>query len=219
MSKVCILTDSTVQYTDPNFPGKERVYVIPLKIQTREQQGNQAQPRCGLDTSLIPPSPQEFIHYYSQLSSQYDTIFVLTLSSLLIPATRSAFSASVQFSNQATIIVIDSQTTGAGLGLLVQAAAAAVHAEVPPAEIERRMRAAILRIYMLVCIPELMYLAQSGQMEYSQALVGEMLGMLPIFTLEEGRLRPMEKVRTQRHLFESFLEFINEFEAPAHIAQ
>jgi fatty acid-binding protein DegV len=28
----------------------------------------------------------------------------------------------------------------------------------------------------------------------------------------------MEKVRTQRHLFESFLEFINEFETPAHIA-
>ena len=44
------------------------------------------------------------------------------------------------------------------------------------------------------------------------------MGMLPIFAIEEGRLTPMEKVRTQRHLFESFLEFINEFEAPAHIA-
>ena len=42
--------------------------------------------------------------------------------------------------------------------------------------------------------------------------------MLPIFAIEEGRLTPMEKVRTRRHLFESFLEFINEFDTPAHIA-
>ncbi len=71
---------------------------------------------------------------------------------------------------------------------------------------------------MLLCIPELTYLAQSGYIDHSQALVGEMLGMLPIFAIEDGRLKPMEKVRTRRHLFESFQEFINEFEAPAYIA-
>jgi fatty acid-binding protein DegV len=48
--------------------------------------------------------------------------------------------------------------------------------------------------------------------------VGEMMGLLTIFSLEEGRLTPMEKVRTQRHLFESFQEFLDEFEDPSHIA-
>jgi DegV family protein with EDD domain len=218
MSNVCILTDSTVQFTRPNFSGHERVFVIPFEFQTRTQRGDESRPRSGLSQPLIPPSPQEFIRFYAQLSREYDTIFVLTLSSLLNPATKFALSASLQYSNHATINVIDSLTTGIGLGLLVQSAAAAVSAGALPAEIERRIRASIPRIYMLFCIPELMYLAQSGYMAYSQALVGEMMGMLPIFAIEEGRLTPMEKVRTQRHLFESLQEFMNEFDAPAHIA-
>jgi fatty acid-binding protein DegV len=35
--------------------------------------------------------------------------------------------------------------------------------------------------------------------------------------LEEGHLSPLEKVRTQRHLIESFQEFIEEFESPRNI--
>jgi len=218
MSKVSILTDSSVQFTHPDFPGHERVYVIPFEYQNRMQPGDESWACCNLPQRLIPPSPQEFIRFYVQLSREYDTIFVLTLSSLLNPVNRSALCASAQYSNHATINVIDSQTTGIGLGLLVQAAAAAAAAGAPPAEIERQMRASIPRVYMLFCIPELRYLAHSGYMDHSQALVGEMMGMLPIFAIEEGRLTPMEKVRTQRHLFESFLEFINEFDAPSTIA-
>jgi DegV family protein with EDD domain len=217
MSNACILTDSTVQFTHPDFPGHERVHVIPFRFETRTGESSNSHPDGGL-LRLIPPSPEEFIRFYARLSREYDTVFVLTLSSLLHPITSIALSAALQSNNQATVHVIDSQTTGIGLGLLVQAAAAAVAARVSPAEIELRMRILIPRIYMLVCIPELTYLAQSGYMDFSQALVGEMMGLLPIFVLEEGRLTPMEKVRTQRHLHESFLEFINEFEAPAHIA-
>jgi fatty acid-binding protein DegV len=197
MSNVCILTDSTVQFTHANFPGHERVYVIPFEIQKRGQVRNESRPCKDLVQRLIPPSAKEFARFYAQLSREYDTIFVLTLSSLLNPTTQVALS---------------------GLGLLVQSAAAAADAGASPGEIEHRMRASIPRIYMLFCIPELTYLARSGYMDYSQALVAEMMGMLPIFTIEEGRLTPMEKVRTQRHLFESCLEFINEFDTPTHIA-
>ncbi len=218
MSNVCILTDSTVQFTHPNFPGHERVYVIPFELQNSQPEVDLSVRGNGFSKRLIPPSSSAFVRFYSQLSREYDTIFVLTLSSLLNPTSRVALFASLNSRNAATIDVIDSQTTGIGLGLLVQAAAAAAASGIPPAEIERQMRAAIPRIYMLFCIPELTYLAHSGFMEYSQALVAEMMGMLPIFAIEEGRLMPMEKVRTQRHLFESFLEFINEFEQPAHIA-
>lgn len=218
MSNVCILTDSTVQFTHLNFAGRERVYVIPFEYQAATRPGDKSRPLDDPVKRLIPPSPQEFIRFYAQLSREYDTIFVLTLSGLLNPAARFALSASVEYCNHAIINVIDSQTTGVGLGLLVQAAAAAAAAGIPPVEIEQRMRESIPRIYMLFCIPELTYLAHSGFMDYSQALVGELMGLLPIFVIEEGRLTPVGKVRTQRHLFESFQEFMNEFDSPAHIA-
>jgi fatty acid-binding protein DegV len=48
--------------------------------------------------------------------------------------------------------------------------------------------------------------------------VGEMLGMLPIFSLEEGKLSPLEKVRNRHHTIDFFQEFLDEFEHLQHIA-
>jgi len=124
----------------------------------------------------------------------------------------------MQFNNHAKVEVVDSQTTAAGLGMLVQAAAGTASGGASLTEVERRVRVSMPHIYILFCIPDLMYLAASGHMERAQAMVGEIMGMLPIFTIEEGRLLPLEKVRTTRHLFEAFQDFMGEFESPAHIA-
>ena len=45
-------------------------------------------------------------------------------------------------------------------------------------------------------------------MNYSQTLVAEMMGILPIFAFEEGRLVPMEKVRTPRHFLAAYQDFL-----------
>jgi len=219
MPNVCILTDSTAQFTQSNFPGHERVHVVPSDIQNAARQEGKPLPGGVIvQKQLIPPSPQEFIQFYARLSRAYDSILVLTLSSLLNPTMKHALSAAEQFSNGVTVEVIDSQTTAIGLGMLVQLAAAAASGGASLREIDRRLRASIPRVYMLFCIPELTYLAYSGLMDYSQALVAEMMAMLPIFTFEGGRLVPMEKVRTPRHLFEAFRDFMGEFETPSHIA-
>jgi DegV family protein with EDD domain len=167
---------------------------------------------------LVAPSPQEFVQNYARLGRDYDSILVLTLSSLFSTCMSHALAASEQYRNGAVVEVIDSLTAALGLGMLVQIAAQAASQGASLKEIDRHLRASLPRVYLLLCIPELTYLAQSGHMEYAQALVGEMMGMLPIFTFEDGRLVPMEKVRTPRHLFEAFQDFLGEFEAPARIA-
>jgi DegV family protein with EDD domain len=219
MANVCIITDSTAQFTQANFPGHERVCVIPLDIQNTAGQGSKI--LLGgivIQRRLIPPSPQEFVRYYDRLSREYDSILVLTLSSFLNPMMKNAISASDQYSNGAAVEVMDSQNIAIGLGMLVQLAAGAASDGASLREIDQRLRASIPRVFMLFCIPELTYLANSGLMENAQAVVAEMMGMLPIFAFEEGRLVPMEKVRTPRHLFEAFQDFMGEFESPAQIA-
>lgn len=219
MSNVCILTDSTAQFTRSNFSGYERVYVIPFDIQSTARQDGKLLPDGFIvQKQLFPPTPQEFIQFYARLSRAYDSILVLTLSSLLNPTMKHALSASDQFRTGATVEVIDSQTTAIGLGMLVQLAASAASEGASLREIDQRLRANIPRVYMLFYIPDLTYLAHSGLMDYAQALVAEMMGMLPIFNFEEGQLVPMEKVRTPRHLFEAFQDFMGEFETPSHIA-
>jgi len=206
MSRVCILTDSTAQFTRPNFPGRERVFVAPFDVQP------------AAPSRAIPVSRLAFVQLFAQLSQEFDAILTLTSSALLNPTFTNALSATVQSGSQASVEVVDSQSTAVGLGYLVQLAAGLVSAGASLKEIERQVRVSIPRIYTLFCIPELTCLAQAGLLELSQAQAGEIMGLLPIFTLEDGRLMPTQKVRTPRHLFETFQEFLSEFEQPAHVA-
>jgi fatty acid-binding protein DegV len=41
---------------------------------------------------------------------------------------------------------------------------------------------------------------------------------LPLMSLDDGQLVPYKKIRTRRHLLESFQEFLEEFETPIQIA-
>jgi len=212
MSRICILTDSSAQFTHSTYAGHGRVHIIPFEIQTGSGPYDTNEPH------LVAPARQEFIQRYTTLGEAYDTIVVLTLSALINNAHSQALAAAQQVNNHLTVEVIDSQTTGLGLGFLVQAAAAAVEGGASLVEVQELVRATLPHIYMLFCIPELTTLANIGNLDMAQALVGEMLGMLPIFVIEAGRLTPMLKVRTQRHMLESFQEFMNEFDSPAHIA-
>jgi len=218
MSRVCILTDSTVQFTQPTFRGHHLVYVIPCELKPISQQDVSPLAMSAYPQQLIPPTHQHYIHYFTQLAGQYDSILVLTMSGLLSHAAKNAQKAAEMFGNHAWIQVFDSLTTAVGLGLLVQKAAEIAEGGACLKEIEECIRAVAPHVYMLLCIPELVFLAQAGYLTHAQALVGEILGLLPIFILEEGRLVPLDKVRTHRHLFESFQEFVNEFEQLSHIA-
>jgi DegV family protein with EDD domain len=202
MPRVCILTDSTAQFTRTDFPGRERVFVLAL----------------DLEPVLPAPAPQAFLRYFGLLSGEFDAVLVLTLASHLNPAADSARKAASLYSNHAAVQVVDSQTTSVGLGMLVEAAAGAASTGASLAEVEHLVRTAIRRVYMLLCIPELACLERLGLLDHTQALVGEVIGLMPVLTMEEGGLTPMGKARTPRHLFESFEEFMDEFTAPGHVA-
>lgn len=219
MANVSILTDSTAQFIQPNFSGRERVFVIPFELQMGAKLGDGSSVADGgAQPRLTPPSVAEFLQYYTRLTHQFNSVLILLLSSHLNPAMDNAVQAATQFNNNSSVEVVDLQTAALGLGMLVQLAAEAAQRGASLTELARLVRVALPRIYSLFCIPDLMVLAQAGHMGQAQAMVGEMMGMLPIFTLEEGHLVPMEKVRTQRHLFEAFQDFMSEFEHPTHIA-
>jgi fatty acid-binding protein DegV len=87
-----------------------------------------------------------------------------------------------------------------------------------PQQIEQQLRISIPEIYTLLCLPNLSHLAAANFLSPSQAVVGEMLGVLPIFSLENMCLTSIQKVRTQRHLLETFQEFVDEFNDPYYVA-
>lgn len=218
MPRVCILTDSTAQFTRTNFPGQERVFIAPFDLEPLALPGTYSQSRRFSGPHLAPPSAQEFLHLYHKLSLEYDSILVLTISSLLSPVATHAHSASVHFSSPTIVEVLDTRSTSAGLGWLVETAAGAASAGDSVGAIVKHVRATIPFIYMIFFIPDLDTLTENGYLSMSQALAAEMLGMLPIFMLEDGRLSPFEKAYSQRAIVEFFGEFLDEFDSPRRVA-
>jgi DegV family protein with EDD domain len=213
MGRVCILTDGTAQFTCTEFPGYNLVKVVSF-----EAQPALLQPGGSPNLRLSGRTADDFLNQFQLLGTMFREIMVITVSSALSPVTWNVSQAVARYNGRANVGVVDSQTTGIGLGLLVQLAAEAAAAGMSLAEIDRLVRIALQRVYTLICIPSLTILAESGYLTHAQATVGEMLGLLPIFSIDEGTLVPMGKVRTQRHLLDSFQEFIEEFNNPDYIA-
>ncbi|MEJ5226071.1 MAG: DegV family protein, partial [Anaerolineales bacterium] len=107
---------------------------------------------------------------------------------------------------------------GVGLGLLVQTAAESAEAGLTVRDIEAEVRSLIPHLYSIYCVSDPASLARLGLISPEQAAATEILGIMPILSVEEGRLVPFQKVRTTRHLLESFQEFVGEYDTPRHIA-
>lgn len=157
------------------------------------------------------PSVEEFRQLFLSLGKEYNEIVTVLTSSYLCPTFLNAQQAAAQVQGRISVQIIDSQTISAGLGFLTQIAAEAAANNANLNEIERLLRGQIPHIYSVFCIPGLTYIYQAGFIDFSQAMVGEMLNLLPIYTLEDGNLTPLEKARNLRHLTDFFQEFLDEF--------
>jgi DegV family protein with EDD domain len=227
MPGVCILTDSTAQFTAASFAGQELVSIIPLHIQYKNQSyvdGKELKitdlPQSSRSPSspvAQPPSPEEFRQAIQHLGNNYDEIIAILLAPNLNRALANAQEA-IHLMGWAPVTLINSQTTGVGLGLLVQAAAEAAQEGASGLEIKRYMHNLVSHIYTIFCVQSLTYLSKTGHLDMAQAIVGEMLGVFALFLLENGNLVPVQKARNVRHLADLMHEFVFEFGDLKHIA-
>ena len=228
MRTTYILTDSSVQFTRHTFPGRNQIEVIPFHILldqhpiendvTYKTSQIPQSIRNGSKFEVLPPSVNEFTEKILEISNVATDIIAILMSSQLSKACENLERAIENTRGKVQIQLVDSQTTGIGLGFLVQLAAELASRHHQPDEIEYIVRGRIPHIYSQFCLPNMTFLYQTGIMGYPQAIVGEMLNLLPIFSFEEGRMISVEKVRNNRHLQDNFQEFLDEFSDLENIA-
>ena len=228
MLQTCILTDGSAQFPQHSFPGQNLVRVIPHDIEIGGKlypDGKDVKigafPTSAFDPGtprLVPPSPAKFADWFTALSREFNEILVVLHDNHFSAAYDNALQATVELKASRSIQVINAQTISAGLGVLVQIAAEALQNGASTVETERLIRRQIPHIYTVICTPGLSYLHQAGIIDRAQAIVGEMLNFIPVYTLEEERLTPLEKVRSYRQTVDLFVEFLEEFENLRHIA-
>jgi DegV family protein with EDD domain len=219
MHRVCILTDTSVQFTRLSFSGDKLVEYIPApQSEGLPQKDNGGMNEKKILPGLLLPSNTDIQKLFSKLRQDYSEILVITHSSGLSEMFSLMEKAAEQFGDQDKIQIIDSQTTSVGLGLLVQIAAKHASSGASMQEVEEQLRNFIPHVYTLLCLPNLSYLAAADFLSPAQAVIGEMLELLPIFSLEDGCLAVKQKVRTHRHLLETFQEFVDEFDDLKYVA-
>ncbi len=228
MSRVCILTDSTAQFPGLTYPGHEVVHILPLRIRCGEEVYiDNKDPRfCARLLGIANGSPliaeaptvEDFCETFINLGQKYQSVIAILISPYLSTAIQNAQTAAAQVKGPESIYIIDSQTTAVGLGLLVQAAAQAVQQGMNEVEVNCLIRGMVPHTYTLLSLQSLRYLSNSGLLDPAQAIIGEMLGILPVFILEGGKLVPVQKARSSRHLIDMFQEFVSEFSNVKHLA-
>lgn len=227
MGGVGIVTDASAHFLTPNFRGHTRVHILPLPILW---EGQRHLPPSSALTAILPPSlihrtpprlllphPQEIAQRLHYLSARYDALLVLPMGSSLSALFQHFTEATTLLSGGYPRYIVDTHTTGIGLGWLVQEAARMAEDGAEIFDILTRIRGMVGQIYTALGALSLTYLYHSGFLEAGQAIIGEMLEMLPLFVLEEGRLAPLQKARSSRHLLDLMEEFTTEFTTPTDV--
>jgi len=221
MASVVLVTDSTA---DIPREWRERlgIVMVPLKVNFG--------PDSYLDnidllpaefyqkltqSSVLPttsqPSPADFFEVFKQLSSEGKSIVSVHLSSALSGTYQSAMIARSMLEGEGDITVIDSKSACYGYGMIVVAAAEmAARGESVEAILEevQRMRRE-MRLYFVVATLE--YLQKGGRIGKAAAMVGSLLNIKPILTIDdEGGISPVDKVRGQKRALSRIAEMLEQ---------
>lgn len=220
MPSVHIVTDSSAQFVQA-VPTNVTVCANTLIIEGRSYRegvdlvGEDAfrlmahQPYAPL---VQPPSVSDYIDAYTRAAARgADAIISIHASRELSESWQNAVQAAQQVAGASRILVVDSRTISAAQGLLVEAAAQAAQVDTHPDEIVRIVRGAIERVYTVFYVESTDYLMQNRIITPSHSILGGILNIKPVLTLEDGHLVAMEKVRTRAQAIERLAEFAVEF--------
>jgi DegV family protein with EDD domain len=153
------------------------------------------------------PSAGEFYEAFKPLVEAGHEVVGIYISSELSGTCASAHAA-CELLPEAPITVIDPRTTSAGLGWTVWEAARLAEAGADVAAIRARLEemAGKLRVYFVVDTLE--YLQKGGRIGGAKALLGTMLKIKPLLMLHEGRVEPLEQVRTRHKALARMIELM-----------
>jgi DegV family protein with EDD domain len=222
LATVQIITDSTANFGDDRFAKHHHISVVPLTIQLGDQTYRDVDDIGAEEMfqrmrhsypypQVFAPSAAAFQTAYQEASRKSPQICVITHSQHLSETYTNALEARSSLLGRYQIVVIDSQTTSACLGYLVQAVAEAAESGADIEEAVRIARGIIPRLYSVFYVGSLDYIQRAGLLGETQAILGTMLNIKPLLTIEDGQLITMEKARTHSQAIDKMLEFVTEF--------
>ncbi len=154
------------------------------------------------------PPPGEFITVYDDLLKKADTIISIHPSTDVSGTVRSARTAKETCFPEADIRILDTRNVGSNLAAMVMDAVEWAEQGVSADEIMTRLQAMIPRGRTYFVLSTLEYLQKGGRIGGAAALIGSALQIKPILEIREGRVEPMERIRTHAHALERLQQLV-----------
>ncbi len=171
------------------------------------------------------PSVGDFIETYSPLLEEGHEIASVHISGGISGTCESALKAIAQLEKEGIssdrIAVIDSNSAGAGLGMLALVASKIAQNGASLKEVEKGVMKTRESLKLWFAVDTLEYLRRGGRIGTASAWIGTTLKIKPILTFE-NEVTPVERVRTSKRAFERLLDFAKqrkESGAEAWVAQ
>lgn len=156
------------------------------------------------------PSVGSFAEVYKKIRVDSNEILSIHLSSQLSGTLNSATQAGVQENLGESIQFIDSKQASMGLGLSVIAAAKAAKDGASLVEAASVARSVLDRTRIFILFDTLRYLEKGGRIGQASALLGSVLHIKPVITLEDGEIATKAKIRTFRKGIQSLHQLTEE---------
>lgn len=140
-----------------------------------------------------PPGRKDFSDVYTTLSKETDSIVSLHVSANFSPTyklaanmARFSMNAAQKQGNTLDIAVVDSKSTCIGLGIIVIEAAQLAEQGKSKDEILAHITPIIENMRSLFMVDDMSYLEKSGRTGKAKAMIGSLLNLKPIFSIEGG---------------------------------
>jgi DegV family protein with EDD domain len=219
MTSIAVVVDSTA-FMPRELLEQYHIHVVPNVVNWGTQSyrdGVDIQPSEffeRLKTDPVQPTTAvaavgEFHDVYARAAASADAVVGVHLSAKLSGTYSAAMQAKAMLPDR-RIEIVDSQSTAMALGFVALAAA---RAATDGASVEQVVKAAentIPHVGLLFTLETLEYLKRGGRIGAAAAFLGNLFDTKPILELKDGRVEPMERVRSKKKAVNRILEVMEE---------
>lgn len=216
VGNIGIVTDSGTDWPD-SFAGSGKVVVAPLSVHI-----DGVEYKDGVDISkpefysklregvrkihTAQPSPGDFVKAYEKVAAEADEVLCITLSSRLSGTYQSAVMAAELVGIDVT--VFDSLSASVGTGLMVARALEMIKQGRSREDVLQELSRVRDNMQSVFVVDTLEYLERNGRIGRAAALVGSILRIKPLLTIQEGIVAPFEKVRGRAKAFRRMVDYV-----------
>ncbi|WP_106280924.1 DegV family protein [Geodermatophilus tzadiensis] len=203
---VAVVTDSTA-YLPTDVVARYGIEVVPCYVVLAGRSGREGEDVTpedvaralssrGQKVSTSRPTPGDFVAAYRRLlAGGADRVVSIHLSADLSGTWDAARLAAAQVGEH-LVTVVDSRSTAMGTGFAVLAAARAAAGGATAAEVAADANGTAARTRTLFVVDTLEHLRRGGRIGAAASLLGTALAVKPVLHVVDGRVVPLERVRT-----------------------